>query len=53
VSAGSNDVVKDKHTRLIAAGIRGSVLKILEGEGHAGYVIHSDKLYGKMYRIQS
>jgi len=46
VLAGSKDVVKDKHTRMIAANIKNSVLKILEGEDHSSYVVHSEKLYG-------
>jgi pimeloyl-ACP methyl ester carboxylesterase len=46
VLAGSKDVVKDEHTRNIAANIPGSVLNILEGERHESYVIHSGKLYG-------
>ena len=46
VLAGKRDVVEEEHTRKIAENIPGSVLKILEGEGHASYVIHSEKLYG-------
>jgi len=45
VLAGSKDFIKDEHTRAIAKNIPNSVLNILEGEGHASYVLHSDKLY--------
>lgn len=44
VMAGSRDVVKKTHTRLIADHIPGSILKILPGEGHGSYIIHSRKL---------
>jgi pimeloyl-ACP methyl ester carboxylesterase len=44
--AGSKDVVKDKHTRMIAANIKNCTLRILDGENHSSYVVHSDKLYG-------
>lgn len=46
VLAGSKDVVKDEHTRNIAKNIPGSALRILKGESHESYVIHSKKLYG-------
>jgi len=46
VLAGSKDVVKEEHTKEIAAGLKRGVLKILEGENHASYVINSKKLYG-------
>ncbi|MCL2153507.1 MAG: alpha/beta hydrolase [Oscillospiraceae bacterium] len=45
VLAGSKDIIKDEHTKSIANNIPGSVLKILEGESHASYVSHSEKLY--------
>jgi len=45
VLAGSRDLVKDEHTRMIAANIKNSVLRILEGEDHASYVLHSDKMF--------
>lgn len=45
VLAGSRDVVKPGHTRLIARSIPGSTLRILPGEGHGSYIIHSPKLY--------
>jgi len=45
ILAGSKDFIKDGHTRMIAENIKNSVLRILEGEGHASYVLHSKKLY--------
>jgi pimeloyl-ACP methyl ester carboxylesterase len=45
VLAGSRDIIKDEHTKTIARNIRGSELKILEGESHTSYVIHSAKLF--------
>ena len=45
VLAGSKDIVKDEHTRGIADNIQGSILKVLNGESHASYVVHSEKLY--------
>lgn len=45
VVAGANDIVSEKHTRLIADNIPGSTLDILPGENHGSYVIHSDKMY--------
>jgi pimeloyl-ACP methyl ester carboxylesterase len=46
IIAGKKDVIKESHTRHIAGCIRNSELKVLEGEGHASYVVHSGKLYG-------
>jgi len=45
VLAGSKDFIKDKHTKNIAKNIRNSVLKIVEGESHTSYVVHSEKLF--------
>ena len=45
VLAGSRDLVKEEHTKNIAGNIPGSVLKVLDGENHSSYVIHSGKLY--------
>ncbi|MGI6004748.1 MAG: alpha/beta fold hydrolase [Christensenellales bacterium] len=45
ILAGSKDLVKEAHTKTIARNIPGSVLQILEGEGHASYVLHSEKLH--------
>ncbi|MDR2753283.1 MAG: lysophospholipase [Oscillospiraceae bacterium] len=44
VLAGQNDMIKEEHTRRIAAGIAGSKLQILPGESHTSYVINSPKL---------
>ncbi|ETA79278.1 alpha/beta fold hydrolase [Youngiibacter fragilis] len=46
IIAGSQDIIREEHTRHIAGCIRNSELVILEGEGHASYVVHSRKLYG-------
>lgn len=46
VIAGEKDIIKEEHTRHIAGCIRNSELKVLEGEDHASYVVHSSKLYG-------
>ena len=45
VLAGSNDFLKEKHTRNIAKNIPNSRLKILNGESHTSYVIHSGKVF--------
>lgn len=45
VLAGSRDMIKEEHTRYIADSIKGSTLRILKGESHMSYVIHSEKLY--------
>ncbi len=45
VVAGSHDMIARGHTEYIAAHIPGSRLKILAGEGHGSYVVHSVKLY--------
>ena len=45
ILAGEYDVIRREHTELIAAHIPGSVLRILPGEGHETYVIHSKKLF--------
>lgn len=45
VLAGSSDIVKPAHTKLIAEKIPYSQLQIIEGEDHGSYIIHSSKLY--------
>jgi len=45
VLAGERDIIRDDHTRMIAAAIPGAQLQILPGEGHGSYVINSSKLY--------
>jgi pimeloyl-ACP methyl ester carboxylesterase len=46
VLAGSKDLIKNEHTRMIAANIKNSVLRILEGASHSSYVLHNKKLFG-------
>lgn len=45
VLAGSDDIIKPAHTKLIANSLPCSQLKIVEGEDHGSYIIHSSKLY--------
>ncbi|HJB25853.1 MAG TPA: alpha/beta hydrolase [Firmicutes bacterium] len=45
VLAGEHDLILEEHTRMIASHIPNSVLKILPGEDHGSYVVHSEKLY--------
>lgn len=44
VLAGSRDMVKRNHTQYIADNIKNSRLRILKGEGHGSYVLHSTKI---------
>ena len=44
VLAGSRDVIDEADTRFIAGSILGAVLKILEGEDHDSYIVHSTKV---------
>ncbi len=44
VLAGSRDMVKRNHTQYIADNIPNSRLRILQGEGHGSYVLHSTKI---------
>ena len=43
--AGEKDMVLLSHTQYLASRIKDSILKILPGETHGSYVIHSRKLY--------
>lgn len=45
ILAGENDMIKEEHTRYLAAKIPDSRLVILPGENHGSYVVHSRKLY--------
>lgn len=45
VLAGSKDIVKKGETKRIASSIPDAVLKILPGETHFSYVVHSPKLF--------
>ena len=44
VLAGSRDLIREKHTRLIAASLPDARLRILPGETHGSYIVHSEKL---------
>lgn len=44
VLAGSKDLVVEEDTRFIAEHIPHAALKILEGEGHASYIVHKTKV---------
>lgn len=45
VLAGEYDIIKPSHTKLIAQKLPDAQLKIIPGEDHGSYIIHSDKLY--------
>lgn len=44
VVAGEHDLIAEPHTRLIARSLPNAELLILEGETHASYVAHTDRL---------
>ncbi len=44
VLAGSKDLIVEKETRHIASVIPGAELRILEGENHGSYIIHSERI---------
>ena len=44
VTAGACDVIKQSHTEHLAQTIPGAQLKIFEGAGHTGYIMHSRKI---------
>lgn len=44
VTAGSDDMIKESHTRFIAESIPGSRLEILQGETHTSYVLESTQV---------
>lgn len=46
VLAGSRDMICEEETRTIAKHIPNAVLRILKGESHSSYVVHSEKLAG-------
>lgn len=48
VLAGSQDLIKEDHTRHIAENLPDCTMQILPGESHASYVVHSEKLYGML-----
>lgn len=45
ILAGEKDLIRRKHTELIAGSIPNSTLEILTGENHGSYIVHSDKIY--------
>lgn len=46
--AGERDMIRESHTRFLSSCIKNSSLKILPGETHGSYVVHSRKLYHHM-----
>ena len=44
VLAGDGDLIREAETRRIAAGIPGAQLRILPGEDHGSYIVHSPKI---------
>lgn len=44
VLAGSRDMIKKEHTEYIACNIPNSSLRILNGESHGSYIVHSTKI---------
>lgn len=49
--AGSRDMIREEHTRAIAEAIPNCSLRILPGETHSSYVVHSEKLYPLLTEI--
>lgn len=45
VLAGERDLIRQKHTQLIADCIPNSMLEIIKNETHGSYIVHSDKIY--------
>lgn len=45
LTAGEQDLIREKHTKRIASAIPDSRLFILPGEDHGSYIAHSDKMY--------
>lgn len=45
VLAGSKDIIKKSETKRIASWLPNAILKILPGETHSSYVVHSPKLF--------
>lgn len=43
--AGSKDLIRETDTRFLARSIPNAQLKIVDGEDHMSYVVHSEKLY--------
>lgn len=53
ILAGEKDMVREDHTRYLASMIRHSELRILPGESHGSYIVHSKKLYYIMKKFLS
>lgn len=53
VTAGSNDMIKAAHTRMIAETIPDSALEIYEGEDHLSYVVHQPFMADRIIRFLS
>lgn len=51
VTAGSKDMIKKRETKKIASAIPDATLKIMYGETHSSYVVHSAKLYSALNRF--
>lgn len=51
VTAGSKDIIKKRETKRIASWIPNATLKIMYGETHLSYVVHSAKLYSSLKRF--
>lgn len=51
ILAGTEDLIKDEHTRHIARTLPNSSLHILAGEGHETYIIHSTVIAGEILRF--
>ena len=46
VLAGSRDLIRESETRTIAESIPGAQLRILKGESHGSYIVHSTRIAG-------
>lgn len=53
ILAGEWDMVREAHTRYLASKIKHSDLRILPGESHGSYIVHSKKLYYIMKKFLS
>lgn len=44
ILAGEKDLIRYRHTKKIADAIPHAKMRIIRGEGHGSYIIHSEKL---------
>jgi pimeloyl-ACP methyl ester carboxylesterase len=51
ITAGSRDLIRNRHTRMIHENIPGSTLKIFDHESHGSYIINSDKFAGYLIHL--